>query len=90
MSFPRELVKKWGKEDGWKCKHCGKKWADGWILEADHILPSSLGGKDVRENFQLLCVGCHYRKHKAIEIGGRVSAQLIKTRLDKTGGRWRK
>ena len=90
MAFPRDLVKIWGKRKGWKCEKCGRRWADGWLLEFHHRIPSSLGGPDTEDNAILLCVGCHYNAHKAIEIGGRLSAQLIKQRLDKSGGRWKK
>jgi len=89
MPFPRQLIKEWGKKRGWVCEKCGRKWRDGWILEAHHRIPSSLGGQDTEDNCKFLCQGCHFNAHKAIEIGARVSAQLIKQRLDKTNGRWR-
>lgn len=89
MPFPKILTKQWGKEVGWKCEVCGRRWKDGWLLEAHHKIPSSMGGKDTRDNFQLLCVSCHMAAHEDIERKGRLSARLIRARLNTTKGKWR-
>lgn len=89
MAFSRSCLKVWGKKRGWKCEKCGRRWKDGWKLEFHHIIPSSLGGCDGEDNARLLCLGCHYNAHKAIEIGARISARLIGARLERTGGRWK-
>lgn len=45
-----------------KCKHCGLSFKDGDLLEIDHIIPKSQGGKDVYKNLQVLHRHCHDEK----------------------------
>jgi RNA-directed DNA polymerase len=45
-----------------KCLWCGLYFRDGDKLELDHIIPRSLGGKDVYANWQVLHRHCHDRK----------------------------
>lgn len=42
-----------------KCKHCGLSFKDRDVLEIDHIIPKSQGGKDVYKNLQVLHRHCH-------------------------------
>jgi RNA-directed DNA polymerase len=42
-----------------KCNHCGLSFKDGDLLEIDHIIPKSKGGKDVYNNLQVLHRHCH-------------------------------
>jgi RNA-directed DNA polymerase len=42
-----------------KCRHCGLTFKPGDLWEVDHIIPRTLGGKDVYENLQLLHKHCH-------------------------------
>ncbi len=42
-----------------KCNHCGLYFKDGDVLEVDHIVPKSKGGKNEYKNFQLLHRHCH-------------------------------
>ncbi len=42
-----------------KCNHCGLRFKDGDLLEVDHIIPRSLGGKNSYANKQLLHRHCH-------------------------------
>jgi 5-methylcytosine-specific restriction endonuclease McrA len=37
-----------------KCIHCGLYFQDGDVIELDHIIPKSKGGKDEYKNWQLL------------------------------------
>ncbi len=46
------------------CNHCGLYLKDGDIIELDHIIPKSKGGKDSYENWQLLHRHCHDVKTK--------------------------
>jgi len=45
-----------------KCPWCKLYFKDGDLLELDHILPRSLGGKDAYGNWQVLHRHCHDRK----------------------------
>ena len=44
------------------CAHCGLYFKDGDLLEVDHITPRKKGGKDTKENRQLLHRHCHDTK----------------------------
>lgn len=45
-----------------KCSHCGLFFKDEDVLEIDHIIPKSKGGKDEYYNWQLLHRHCHDKK----------------------------
>jgi RNA-directed DNA polymerase len=45
-----------------KCNHCGLNFKQGDLIETDHIIPSSKGGKDKLDNYQLLHRHCHHVK----------------------------
>src|SRR3990167_7350855 len=80
-AFSKTQRMKWGKKRGWKCTKCGRRWTDGWMLEFDHILPSSQGGLDTEENADLVCLGCHAVKHRNLETQARISARLVEQRF---------
>ena len=42
-----------------KCTHCGLYFREEDVLEIDHIIPKSLGGKDEYKNLQILHRHCH-------------------------------
>jgi RNA-directed DNA polymerase len=42
-----------------KCASCGLNFRPTDIIEVDHIVPRSVGGKDTYENIQLLHRHCH-------------------------------
>jgi RNA-directed DNA polymerase len=50
------------KSQNGKCSHCGLFFKDGDLLEIDHKIPKSQGGKDKFENLQLLHRHCHDNK----------------------------
>jgi len=50
------------KQQKGKCKWCGYHFREEDILEEDHIIPTSLGGKDDYKNLQLLHGHCHDQK----------------------------
>ena len=45
-----------------KCAHCELFFRDGDLLEVDHIIPRSKGGKNEYKNYQLLHRHCHDEK----------------------------
>ena len=45
-----------------KCPECGHYFREGDVMEVDHILPLSKGGKDEHKNLQLLHRHCHDKK----------------------------
>ena len=57
--LPSESVKQrlYKQQEG-KCNACGREF-EIWNLEIDHIIPSSKGGGDYYENYQLLCSSCN-------------------------------
>ena len=44
------------------CPHCGLYFTSTDIVEVDHIKPTSIGGKDIYDNLQLLHKHCHDTK----------------------------
>lgn len=59
--FPYSMKLKAYKEQEGVCKKCGNKF-DIELMEADHIVPWSLGGKTIQENCQVLCKHCNGSK----------------------------
>ena len=45
-----------------KCKYCNLHFKDDDLMEVDHIVPKSKGGKNEYKNFQLLHRHCHDKK----------------------------
>ena len=45
-----------------KCAYCGHFFKDEDLIETDHIIPKSLGGKNSYSNLQLLHRHCHDKK----------------------------
>lgn len=76
----RELVKR----DGNGCQGCGivlgLRGIDG--LTVDHIVPRSRGGRNLIENFQLLCFDCNLAKGDGILV----PKKRLKLNFDKREG----
>lgn len=45
-----------------KCTYCDNYFREGDLMEIDHIIPKSIGGKDLYKNLQLLHRHCHDSK----------------------------
>jgi RNA-directed DNA polymerase len=45
-----------------RCPRCGLHYCAGDVLEVDHIIPTSSGGKEGSDNWQLLHGHCHDEK----------------------------
>lgn len=50
------------KRDNFICKYCGKGTKDGIVLNVDHIIPVSKGGKNESENLITSCFECNSGK----------------------------
>lgn len=91
MSFNEQQRKAIFARAGGKCEECGKDWNDGFMLECDHIIPLSMGGKNEIQNGQLLCRRCHAKKHMQLskEAGrrGDRKAQIDNDRAARLIGR---
>ncbi|PNW33122.1 UNVERIFIED_CONTAM: group II intron reverse transcriptase/maturase [Euhalothece sp. KZN 001] len=59
--MPKRTASLLKKQKG-KCAHCGLFFRDGDLLEVDHIIPRTRGGKDEYKNWQLLHRHCHDEK----------------------------
>ncbi|MBP0036063.1 MAG: group II intron reverse transcriptase/maturase [Roseofilum sp. Belize BBD 4] len=58
LDTPNRVAKLMQKQKG-KCNHCGLYFTDTDLIEVDHIIPKSKGGKDEYKNLQLLHKHCH-------------------------------
>ena len=59
--MPKRTASLLKKQKG-KCTHCGLFFKDEDVIELDHIIPKSKGGKDEYKNWQLLHRHCHDKK----------------------------
>ena len=59
--MPSKVSKLLKKQKG-KCTHCGLFFRENDVLEVDHKIPKSQGGKDISDNLQLLHRHCHDTK----------------------------
>lgn len=46
-----------------KCPYCSQHFTPEDLIEIDHIIPTSQGGKDEFKNYQALHKHCHHKKH---------------------------
>ncbi|MBC1242057.1 group II intron reverse transcriptase/maturase [Nostoc sp. 2RC] len=58
---PMRITKLLKQQKG-KCAHCNLYFSDNDLMEVDHIIPKSQGGKNEYNNFQILHRHCHDRK----------------------------
>lgn len=79
----------------WACVHVGadteavlfacgrrtKKWQDGIMWEADHIVPKCEGGPDDLSNLRTLCLECHYHQTVLLRKRLRNKRHLYRRRL---------
>jgi RNA-directed DNA polymerase len=59
--LPNRVAKLLKRQNG-KCSHCGLYFHDEDLIEIDHIIPKSLGGKSNDRNLQALHRHCHDQK----------------------------
>jgi RNA-directed DNA polymerase len=58
------------KSDKGRCRYCGLYFKDGDLIEVDHILPLSLGGRETFANLQALHRHCHDQRHAELRAKG--------------------
>jgi RNA-directed DNA polymerase len=63
IETPTRVAKLLKKQKG-KCPYCGQYLTSSDLLEVDHIIPRSKGGKDEYKNLQLLHAHCHDTKSR--------------------------
>ncbi|KOR36861.1 MULTISPECIES: group II intron reverse transcriptase/maturase [Planktothricoides] len=63
IEAPTRVAKLLKKQKG-KCPYCGQYFTSSDLLEVDHIIPKSQGGKDEYKNLQLLHAHCHDLKSR--------------------------
>ena len=92
--MPNKVSKLLKRQKG-KCTHCGLFFRENDLMEVDHRIPKSQGGKDSFENFDLLHRHCHDTKTALDGSLGTKSgwntanAKLKPTkRLEKVNGMW--
>jgi RNA-directed DNA polymerase len=61
LELPTRVSKLLKQQKG-KCTHCDSYFRENDVLEVDHIIPKSKGGKDEYKNLQLLHRHCHDQK----------------------------
>lgn len=55
---------------------CVKCWESLLKWDIDHIIPKSLGGLDILDNIQIMCVSCNRKKHNNESIDYRIFIQV--------------
>lgn len=76
-----------------KCSYCGLYFRESDVMEVDHIVPKSNGGRDSNRNYQLLHRHCHHKKtaldrsssNRSVDYNAEV---LPIKRLIKVEGKW--
>lgn len=58
------------------CTYCNKPFLIDSVVEVDHIIPSSQGGKDIYSNLQLLHKHCHLSKTRKDRINSKEELSL--------------
>ena len=76
-----------------KCVHCGLFFREDDVMEADHRIPKSQGGKDSYDNWQLLHRHCHDTKTASDgSLGNKSDCNRVEPKpskiLEKVEGKW--
>ncbi len=86
LAFSKEERMEIGRKVGWQCQKpgCRKSFYTGWLVDIDHKIPVSKGGRDDPRQAQVLCLHDHAEKTEA--DGDFAGARLIRARIAATGG----
>lgn len=67
-TISKELKEELCKKQNWKCMVCGEDLdKDGSRIHVDHIIPWSLVGDELENNYQVLCETCNESKSASID-----------------------
>ncbi|MBW4480140.1 MAG: group II intron reverse transcriptase/maturase [Tolypothrix brevis GSE-NOS-MK-07-07A] len=89
---PKRVATLLKKQKG-KCTHCGLFFLEDNVMEVDHIIPKSKGGKDEYKNLQLLHRHCHNTKtandgSPGTKSGCKSAKPKPTRRLEKVADKW--
>ena len=63
----------------YRCEYCrAPEQVFNFHFEIEHIVPSSLGGKDVRDNLALACTACNLFKSNVIEAFDETTNRVVR------------
>lgn len=90
--MPKTVATLLKKQKG-KCTQCGLIFRENDVMEVDHIIPKSQGGKDSYDNWQLLHRHCHDTKTaKDGSIGTQSDCNSVKPKptkkLERVDDKW--
>lgn len=91
LAFSKDERVEIGRKVGWRCQTegCRKSFYNGWLVDIDHKVPVSKGGRDDPANGQVICLSHHAKKTE--DDGDFAGARLIRARIAATqGGRTEK
>lgn len=63
MAVSKKLRFEIFRRDNFACRYCGRAAMDGAVLEPDHVVPRSRGGRDVATNLVTACLDCNSGKN---------------------------
>jgi RNA-directed DNA polymerase len=66
-----------------KCAHCGLYFTEESVLEVDHVIPKSKGGKNSYENLQLLHRHCHDEKTASDIAEARATEMEVSQKMER-------
>lgn len=76
------------KRDKYRCRDCGRKKSDGWVIQCHHLVDWKDTKDNRLKNLVTVCVGCHAKRHK---IGFKKGNNYYKVRKNTvTPGGWNK
>jgi RNA-directed DNA polymerase len=90
--MPKRVSSLLKKQKG-ECAHCGLTFRENDVIEVDHIVPKSQGGKDEYKNWQLLHRHCHdtktaYDGSPGTKSGCKSAEPKPTRRLEKVEEKW--
>lgn len=77
LAFSRPVRQEIGERDNWTCQNCGKRFSDGWMVQAAHYDHDKRKSTyDDPNNGRILCTGCHIDDE--LQHGNKHAASLLR------------